>query len=139
MEETDSAFDVIGLILVLALFTPILISCTLPFLRGEVGGFQVQIEKTARTTEDVIVPRNPRPTSANDFLLMLVVADRNSPMPRMLDINGLQLEMDEAFYTNKAYQVEQVRQLLPSGGEVDIRLYGNSTELAYWQVRTITP
>ena len=139
MDEADDAFDLISIILALALFTPILISCTVPFLRGEVGGFGVQIEKTARITEDVIVPRTPLPTSDDDFLLMLAVADRNSPIPRTLEINGMTFEMDEAFFINKVYAVEQVREALPRDEEVEIRLFGNPTQLEYWQVKYASP
>lgn len=139
MDEADDAFDLISLILVLALFTPILIACAVPLIRGEVGGFGVQIEKTARTTEDVIVPRTPPATSADDFLLMLVVADRNSPAPKRLDINGLPFELDESFYVNKAYRVEQAREALPRDEEIDLRLFGNADGLAHWQVRYVSP
>lgn len=139
MDEADEAFDLISLILVLALFTPILIACAVPLMRGEVGGFGVQIEKTARTTDDVIVPRTLRVTSADDFLLMLVVADRNTPAPKRLDINGLPFELDESFYVNKAYRVEQARQSLPRDEEIDIRLFGNADRLEHWQVRYVSP
>jgi len=135
MNEADDAFDLISLILALALFVPIMVICAVPYLRGDVGGFGVQIEKTARVTEGEIEPEPPRAISAGDFLLMLVVADRNSPIPKRLDINGISIELDESFFVNKAYYVELARQALPADNEVELQLYGNPSRLEYWQVR----
>lgn len=139
MHEADDAFDLISLILALALFVPIIISCAVPYLRGEVGGFDVQIEKTARVTEGEIEPERSRTFRAGDFLLMLIAADRNSPMPRRLDINGLQIELNELFFVNKAEVVEQARLMLPRDDEIELVLYGNESQLSFWQVRYTTP
>lgn len=139
MDEAEDAFDLISLILALALFTPILVSCAVPYMRGEVGGFGVQIEKTARMTEGEIEPEQPRTVRANDLLLMLATADRNTPAPKRLDINGLQVELDDAFFANKAVYIEQVRLMLPQNDEIELKLFGNASQLEYWQVRYQSP
>lgn len=139
MHEPDDAFDLISLILALALFAPIIVSCAVPYLRGEVGGFGVQIEKTARVTEGEIEPERARTVRAGDFLLMLIAADRNSPMPKRLDINGLHVELNELFFANKAEVVNQARIMLPRDDEIEMVLYGNESQLSYWQVRYKAP
>lgn len=100
MQESDDAFDVLILIMVVAVFTPIMIYCSIPLFKGEVGGFNVQIEKTALETEREIVPVVNKITT-NDVLLMLVVADRFTPQPKHINMNVqgklLDIPLDESF------------------------------------------
>src|SRR5690606_38490160 len=126
MNEGDDAFDLISLILVLALFTPVLVSYAVPLLRGEVGGFGVQIEKTARVTEGEVEPEPPRAVRSDDLLLMLVVADKQGAAPQTLDINGVFIQLDDQFFAQKAFGIESVRQLLTPGRELTFRLFGNA-------------
>lgn len=137
MNEGDDAFDLISLILVLALFTPILFSYTVPLLRGEVGGFGVQIEKTARVTEGELEPEPPRIIRSDDLLLMLVVADKQGAAPKTLDINGVVVQLDDSFFAQKAAAIESVRTLLTPGRELTFRLYGNESRMEYWEIREV--
>ena len=45
MNESDDAFDAIILIMVLAIFTPIMIYCAIPFFKGDVGGFECRLRR----------------------------------------------------------------------------------------------
>lgn len=120
MNEADDAFDVITLIMVLAIFTPIMIYCAMPFFKGDVGGFGVQIEKAALATKSEIIPIE-RPITTDDIMLMLVVADSNTPSPKKIRLSptgiaGPHTEflLDDIFFANKALKLQEAKAALPA-------------------------
>lgn len=142
MQESDDAFDMILLIMTLAVFTPIMIYCSIPFFKGEVGGFNVQIEKTALETEGEIVP-DERFMTSNDVLLMLVVADKFTPVPNHLQLNvtgrSAAVPIDEAFLQNKEGWLQTAKGAMPVKEEVRLELYAGPSGMRYWNVTGAQP
>ncbi|WP_027088414.1 hypothetical protein [Cohnella panacarvi] len=139
MEESESSFDMLLLIGVLALFLAIGLPLLIPFMKGDVGGFDVQIEKTAPVTRSMLsanVDPEARQYDSGDALLMLVVADENAPKPGKVrfDRNGTQLEitLDEAFFSNRKQSLETLWTGIPSHAKVDVRLYAGPEGMRYW-------
>jgi len=88
---TDDVFDILLLLFVLAILTPIMITNSIPLFKGSIGGFDTLIEKTAQKTEQEIVPVENTITK-EDLLLMTVIADKSSLEPAVIqfsiDSNG---------------------------------------------------
>ncbi|MCD1257377.1 hypothetical protein B5M42_000820 [Paenibacillus athensensis] len=137
MNETDDAFDLITLVMVLAVFTPIMVYCAIPFFKGDVGGFDVQIEKTALNTESEIVPVAPERTVA-DLLMMMVVADAYTPQPRQLrlDFSGKQMSvaLDENFLSDKGSALQTAKSLLPANLNAcsRLQLFVGPSGMRFW-------
>ncbi|MFD0671953.1 hypothetical protein [Cohnella sp. GCM10027633] len=139
MEEAESSFDLITVILVLALFLPIGIPFIVPYLKGDVGGFDVQLEKTARVTASELRSEDENATQrydSGDALLMLVIADENVPQPRKvrIDANGtpVEIELDEDFFANREYWLNQAWTAMPLNADVDMRLHAGPDGMRYW-------
>ncbi len=137
MNETEDAFDVVVLIAAIMIFIPVMIYCTLPFLKGDVGGFDAMVEKTARQTESEIIPVE-RPLTTEDVILMLVVADRYAPRPGTLRISTsgapLQIELNDAFFANRTTALQNARAKLPVNQPVELELYSGPSGMRYWDV-----
>ncbi|RED52806.1 hypothetical protein [Cohnella lupini] len=137
MNEADDSFDAIILIMVLAIFTPVMIYCAIPFFKGDVGGFGVQIEKAAPSTESEIVPTR-RVIKANDILLMLVVADKYAPQPKKITLNPSgspsEFSLDSAFLNNKALYLQDAKAALPANVNVRLSLYSGPSGMRFWGV-----
>ncbi|MBO9597424.1 MAG: hypothetical protein J7559_06350 [Cohnella sp.] len=139
MEEAESSFDMLLLIGVLALFLAIGLPFIIPFMKGDVGGFDVQIEKTAPVTRGIL-PASIDPEAgqrdSGDALLMLVIADENAPQPRKfrMDRNGTPLEiaLDDAFFSNRKQLLETLWTGVPSNAKVDVRLFAGPEGMRYW-------
>lgn len=130
MHETDDAFDLIALVMVLAIFVPIMVMISIPYFKGEVGGFNVKIEKTALETQAEIIPIQ-REIFSEDILLSLVVADRHTPPPQRVRINTggapWTIELNEAFHVNKGAFLNQYAQSMHSNTLVRTLLYVGPT------------
>ncbi|QGQ98788.1 hypothetical protein EHS13_29890 [Paenibacillus psychroresistens] len=129
MNEADDAFDIISLIMVLAIFVPIMVYCAIPYFQGDVGGFGVQIEKAALGKESEIVP-TPRPITTNDVMLMLVVADKNARAPQKIRISlsgpsGIHTEipLDAEFFSNRALKLQDAKLVMPTTVPIYLQLY----------------
>ncbi|MEQ7052187.1 hypothetical protein ABN764_16150 [Paenibacillaceae sp. P-4] len=143
MNEADDALDLMTLIMALAIFTPIMIYCAVPLFQGHVGGFGVQIEKTALETESEIIP-TARVMTTNDVLMMLVVADRYTPEPKKLRLNMMgtprEFAIDDVFLTNKELMLQEARSLLPLSTPVQLSLFAgprsdpSGTGMRFWEV-----
>lgn len=142
MQEADDAFDMILLIMVVAVFTPIMVYCSIPFFKGEVGGFHVQIEKTALETEREVIPVEQALTT-DDVLLMLVIADKFTPEPQNVRLNvaGASLEMpiDEPFLLDKAAKLQIAKGVMPDERDVIMELYSGPAGMRFWNVRLTQP
>lgn len=137
MNESDDAFDAIILIMVLAIFTPIMIYCAIPFFKGDVGGFGVQIEKTALETKSEIVPTE-RDMTTDDVMLMLVVADRNTPLPKKIRLNTFgaptEFSIDDNFLENKVLMLQNAKAAMPSTLKVHLELFTGPSGMRFWDV-----
>ena len=137
MNESDDAFDAIILIMVLAIFTPIMIYCAIPFFKGDVGGFEVQIEKTALETKSEIVPTE-RVMTTDDIMLMLVVADRNTPLPQKIRLNTFgaptEFTIDDNFLANKVLMLQNAKAAMPSTIPVHLELFTGPSGMRFWDV-----
>ncbi|WP_138755931.1 hypothetical protein [Paenibacillus sinopodophylli] len=142
MQEADDAFDMIILIMVLAIFTPIMVYCSIPLFKGEVGGFNVQIEKTALETESEIVP-SERKMTTNDVLLMLVVADKFAPEPRNIRLNvwsdTLEIPVNEEFLLNRELKLQEAKGAMPDNIDVNMQLYSGPLGMRFWNVNEVQP
>ncbi len=152
MNDMDDEFDVLLLIAVLMLFTPMMLYYTIPYFKGEVGGFDVQIDKTAMESNSEIVP-TPRTVTTDDMLYMLLVADKYTPPPgkfRMVDgTELLEYEMNEEFFRNREAYLEEVRLTIPEYLPVDIHLQAGAADpedpddwsgwsgMQHWQVEVV--
>lgn len=138
MNELDDAFDVMTLIMALAIFTPIMVVCILPFMHGDVGGFNVQIEKTARETETEITSPPAETWSTDDILMMLAVADKYTPKPKKLRLNTggtlQEISIDDNFLANKVEALQNAKLAMPSTVFVQMTLYSNSSGMRFWEV-----
>lgn len=138
MSESDDAFDVLTLILSLALFTPIMVMFAIPLFQGKVGGFDVQIEKTARVTQAEIIPVR-REVSTDDILLMLVVADTYTPEPKKLRINTAGTEtifsIDNDFFYDKITKLQLAKAAMPTTmDDVKLELFSGASGMRFWDV-----
>ena len=142
MQETDDALDMILLIMAVAVFTPIMVYCSIPFFKGDVGGFDVQIEKTALETEREIIPEE-RTLTANDVLLMMVIADRFTPEPQKVRLNvsgpSLEVAIDEEFLLNKAAKLQIAKGALPENRNVTMELHSGPSGMRFWNVKEAQP
>ena len=129
--NTDDIIDVVVTILILALFVPIMIGQTVPLLRGTLGGFDVQIEKTALPTRGEIAPIKNSFTS-HDAILMLVVADDYFPDPRVVEINGTTINIDAAFLGNRVGALQQAAAAMPTVKDMQYELYVGPTGKRKW-------
>lgn len=120
--DTDDIIDVIVTVVILAIFTPIMISQTIPLMRGEMGGFDVQIEKSALPTAGEIAPIKNNFTS-HDTILMLVVADEYFPEPRVVEVNGTTINIDSAFLGNRISSLQLAAAAMPTVHNMDYELY----------------
>lgn len=137
MNESDEALDIIVLIAALAMFTAFMIYCSIPLFKGEVGGFDVLIEKSAPPTESEIVPDKPTFTT-RDALLMVLVADRNTPEPRKLQIDmggtPATITINEDFFGAKSEALNQVYSVIPSRQDVKLELYTGPSGMRFWGI-----
>lgn len=138
MNESDDAFDVLTLILALAIFLPIMILQTIPLFQGHVGGFGVQIEKTAQVTHAEIIP-DERKVSTDDILLMLVVADSYTPEPKKIRLSTsgtpLEISLDNSFFNNKVLMLQEAKAAMPTTMEdVKLELFSGPSGMRFWDV-----
>lgn len=138
MHEADDSFDIITLIMVLAVFTPIMIWCTIPFLKGDVGGFGVQIEKTALTTQREIIPEQ-RVRTTDDVILMLVVADEYTPRPKSILLNTgaspLLIPINDDFLADRIYMLQMAKTVMPDRIPIQLDLFVDPVGMRYWGVQ----
>ena len=78
--EIDDLFDIVTLIVILALFVPVTFKYSEPLFKGNVGGFNVQIEKTAKKVNYEIKIKEKMMT-LTDIMYCLLVNDE--------EINGI--------------------------------------------------
>lgn len=137
MHEADDAMDIITLVGVLALFVPIMIVCAIPFYKGDVGGFGVQIEKTALETNREIVPE-PFEITTDHVMLMLVIADKFTPEPRAIRLNTYGsptlIHIDDHFLLERIGMLIQARSALPFDQPIQFDLYSGPSGMRFWDV-----
>ncbi|MDX8360768.1 hypothetical protein [Cytobacillus sp. IB215316] len=142
--DGDDILDVLVLILVLVAFLPITINQAIPFYKGDLGGFDTQIEKTALKTESEIVPI-ARQLTTNDIMLMLVVADEYTPMPKSLhivseDTGGIPvmqtININNDFLNSKTGDLINAKSTMNEieSNLIKIDLYAGPSGMRYWQV-----
>ncbi|GMQ55941.1 hypothetical protein AN1V17_03330 [Vallitalea sediminicola] len=131
--HTDDMIDIIITILLLAIFIPITVSLAHPFYRGELGGFGVQIEKTALKTQGELLP-NQKSFTSNDTMLLLAVADEYFPEPKIIEINGTVININSAFFTNKIPTLQAAYAAMPYVKDMNIELYVGKYGLRKWVI-----
>lgn len=129
--NTDDIIDVIVTVAILAIFTAITISNTIPLYRGELGGFDVQIDKTALPTKGEIIPTK-RDFTNRDVILMLVIADGYFPEPRTVEINGTTVDIDTAFLQNRTPALIQADAAMPDDSNMTYELYVGPSGKRKW-------
>ncbi|WP_105614118.1 hypothetical protein [Vallitalea okinawensis] len=134
---SDDAFDFVILMCVLVIFVPIMVTYSVPLLKGEVGGFDTQIEKTALKTSGEIIPHKREMTTA-DVLLMLVIADRYTPEPKNLQINinapSNEIILDDNFLYNKREGIQIAYAAMPNTVPIQLKLYVGENGMRKWVV-----
>jgi hypothetical protein len=133
----DESFDLISLILVLALFTPIMIFSSIPLFKGYVGEFGTQIEKTALPTEGEIIPVE-RELTTDDAILMLAIADRYTPMPKALKVDvgegEKEINIDMNFISNRTINMQDAKGVMQTLVPISLDLYSGPSGMRHWQI-----
>jgi hypothetical protein len=133
----DDAFDTIVLMAILMIFTPLLIFLSIPFYKSDLGGFNVAIEKTALRTTSEVVPI-PRDLTTDDAILMLVVADRYTALPKKLEINmgaGVaDVAIDNIFLGDRTVGLQTAAAAMPVRSPMKLNLFVDNTGTRFWQV-----
>ena len=85
----------------------------------------MQIEKTALETKSEIVPTE-RVMTTDDIMLMLVVADRNTPLPKKIRLNTFgaptEFSIDDNFFANKELMMQNAKAAMPTTVPVHLRI-----------------
>jgi hypothetical protein len=143
--NTDDIIDVIVMIIILALFSSVTIANTIPLYRGQLGGFDVQIEKTALPTSGEIVPIKNGFTK-HDAILMLVIADEYFPEPRVIEIIGkedlnplepndpttITIDIDSLFFHNRTEDLIAADKAMRESNNMNYELYVGQSGLRKW-------
>lgn len=120
--HTDDMIDIVTTVIILAILIPITVSLARPFYRNELGGFGVQIEKTALKTQGELLP-NKKDFNSNDTMLLLAVADEYFPEPKIIEINGTVINIDSVFFTNRIPALQAAYAAMPTVRDMNIQLY----------------
>lgn len=120
--HTDDMIDIVTTVIILAILIPITVSLARPFYRNELGGFGVQIEKTALKTQGELLPNN-KDFNSNDTMLLLAVADEYFPEPKIIEINGTVINIDSVFFTNRIPALQAAYAAMPTVRDMNIQLY----------------
>ncbi|QUH29117.1 hypothetical protein [Vallitalea guaymasensis] len=120
--QTDDMIDIVTTVIILAILIPITVSLARPFYRNELGGFGVQIEKTALKTQGELLPNN-KDFNSNDTMLLLAVADEYFPEPKIIEINGTVINIDSVFFTNRIPALQSAYAAMPTVRDMNIQLY----------------
>lgn len=129
--NTDDIIDVIVTIVIIALFSAIAIANTMPLYKGDLGGFNVQVDKTALPTKGEIIPMK-KDFTTHDTILMLAIADDYFPEPRVVEINGITINIDSAFLQNRTLALMQAAAAMPSNGNMTYELYVGPSGKRKW-------
>lgn len=133
--HTDDMIDLATTIVILAIFIPIIFKLSQPFYKGELGGFGIQIEKTALKTQGELLPNKIKFTP-DDVVLMLAVQDDYFPEPKIIEIDDTVINIDDEFYINRAIALQKAYLALPRDDvNMDIQLYvGKNHNLRKWVI-----
>lgn len=132
--NVDDYIDYLVTILLLALFIPITVSNMIPLYTQKIGGFDVQIEKTALKTQGEIIPYEKTFTSHNT-MLMLAIADAYSADPDTLEINGTTIQIDETFLGNRISALHNAYNAMPTVEKMSVELYVDSNGPRKWVIK----
>ena len=101
-EGADFGFELVTLILALAMSLPFFMSVVAFLLSPDFGGFDSQImEKTAIVTYGELIPQQ-RVIDRDDMMLMLAVADKYAMAPLDYTICGYDVAIDDTYFNNRA-------------------------------------
>lgn len=98
-----TADDILDVVLTVAISLVLMISIFQngqALVKDNLGGFDTQIEKTARKTESTITIE-PKEISYADVVYMLLNADKYCPEPKRLNVLGLGIEFNDELFKNK--------------------------------------
>lgn len=119
--QTDDMIDIVTTVIILAILIPITVSFARPFYEKELGGFGVQIEKTALKTQGELLP-NKKDFNPNDVMLLLAIADEYFPEPKIIEINGTVINIDSVFFTNRIPALQTTYAALPTQKDKNMKL-----------------
>ena len=135
----DDILDIIILIVTLALMSPVMISQSIPLFRGDLGGFNDQIEKTALHTDSTLHPL-ARTFTTEDTMLMLAVQDEYCPQPKSVEIDvdtptGPDISIDQNYVAYKESGLSTAYGAMQTGlSNVNMNLYVGPNGLRKWVV-----
>jgi hypothetical protein len=129
--RTDDIIDIVLTIVILAIFTPILIANAIPLFKSDTGGFNVQIEKAALDTSGEIAPAEP-PFNSHDVLFMMTIADRYTPNPKAISINGVDITLSETFFVNRTTALMAASTAMPTVSDMGYKLHVGPMGLRKW-------
>lgn len=133
----DDILDVLLLIFVIAILSPIMITNAIPMIKGDVGGFDTLIDKTARKTTAEIKPKQ-RILTKEDVLLMAVIADKKMPRPATVRIAAGSGESGDIVledFLNRQQQVlNTINSYVPVDKGLEIKTQVGSIGIKKWMV-----
>ncbi len=97
---SDDIFDILLLLFIIAILTPIMLQNTLPMFKGEIGGFGTLIEKSVQETDNQTSEDDLTTITKDQLSLMVVVTNKLSPEPLTIqfavDVNNDGVVTDSA-------------------------------------------
>lgn len=133
---SDDILDILLLVFAIAVLTPIMLANAIPMFKGDVGGFDTLIEKTAQKTGGEIKPVE-RPFGRDDVLLMTIIADRKTPLPAVFQTatDGVSPEITiNNILSQRAYVLQTLNSYITYNGPLRIQTYIGSGGMRKWVV-----
>lgn len=138
--HTDDMIDIVTTIVILAIFIPITFKLAQPFYKGKLGGFGIQIEKTALKTKGELLP-NEITFTPDDVILMLAIQDEYFPEPKVIEIKthsrSTIINIDDAFFINRSSILHSTYSFLPSNKKTNMNInfqVGKNHNLGKWVI-----
>lgn len=130
---TNMTIDTTVMVLILAMTLPTFVNGWLTLAKGDFGGFNTQIEKTAMKTRGEIVPAT-RDINRDDIMLMLAISDMYCQEPKTLRINGNSMALDGGFFQNRTTYLMNAFTYMPTNSKMKFTLYVGSGGPRFWSI-----
>lgn len=133
---SDDILDILLLLFVIAILTPIMITNAIPLFKGDVGGFHTLIEKTAQESAGEIKPIE-RPFKREDVLLMAIIADRKMPQPARIQsiVDGTSQEITiDDLLNQRVAMLNELNSHTAYDGPLQLQTYIKNGKLYEWVV-----
>ena len=129
---TEEALSLFTSIMIFAALLSLTIMVSIHFFLKDWAGFGSFKEKSANVTTAEIIPQE-RIQTRDDAMLMLAVADENTPTPKLIDINGTQIVLDSVYFGNRLMSMQIALAVMPNNVPYTHTLYIGPSGPRYWK------